>query len=141
MRRPGGAGWLLGMGLSLVAGTMDPAVGGQASPPEGDLGQCETLIGYRAKSCYFLAVDFKIDSTWAARNPAGPPGSVVTVRFHLLRTGEVRDLAVESSSGDAAFDAAAVQAIQESAPFPPFPRSVPEASLPVSYTLRARARP
>ncbi|NVN55904.1 cell envelope integrity protein TolA [bacterium Scap17] len=50
--------------------------------------------------------------------PSGSvPGMTVTLRVSLLPTGELVSAAVSKSSGNAAFDRSAVQAIQKAAPF------------------------
>lgn len=50
--------------------------------------------------------------------PSGSvPGMTVTLRVSLLPTGELVTAAVSKSSGNAAFDRSAIQAIQKAAPF------------------------
>ncbi|MEO1872609.1 MAG: cell envelope integrity protein TolA, partial [Cobetia sp.] len=50
--------------------------------------------------------------------PSGSvPGMTVTLRVSLLPTGELVSAAVSKSSGNAAFDRSAIQAIQKAAPF------------------------
>ena len=50
--------------------------------------------------------------------PSGTvPGMTVTLRVSLLPTGELVSAAVSKSSGNAAFDRSAIQAIQKAAPF------------------------
>jgi TonB family protein len=64
---------------------------------------------------------------------APAPEAVVTVRFRALRSGQVRDLAVETSSGNASLDASALRAIRQSVPLPPFPNLLTEPSLDLRY--------
>ncbi|RKU08209.1 hypothetical protein C6501_16800 [Candidatus Poribacteria bacterium] len=48
-------------------------------------------------------------------------GSSTTVRFTLLRNGTIRDPKVSSSSGSRVLDNAALSAVQNAEPYPPFP--------------------
>ncbi len=48
-------------------------------------------------------------------------GSTTTIRFTLLRDGTIRDPKVSSSSGSLVLDNAALAAVQNAEPYPPFP--------------------
>jgi TonB family protein len=48
-------------------------------------------------------------------------GNRVQIVLEIGREGEIRGLAVEKSSGDPLYDEAALRAITEATPFPPFP--------------------
>ena len=48
-------------------------------------------------------------------------GSSTTIRFTLLRDGTIRDPKVSSSSGSRVLDSAALAAVQNAEPYPPFP--------------------
>ncbi len=88
----------VGQGLGVGAGNTDPAL-----------------------AYYIVLVQEKIDSNWVP--PKRSPGSVETavLSVRVLRSGQVRDLAVHSSSGDRAFDDAALRAVRLSTPLPPLP--------------------
>jgi TonB family protein len=86
--------------------------------------------GGSALASYLTLVDWKIQGNW---NPVGAPGTVVAVRFRVLRSGQVRDVALETSSGDAGLDASALRAIRQSLPLPPFPNLLTEPFLDLRY--------
>ena len=55
------------------------------------------------------------------------------------RNGAFTDLRMESSSGEADFDAAAVEAVQAAAPFPALPSDFAEPFLKIHLTLKSEA--
>jgi len=86
--------------------------------------------GGSALAYYLTLVDRKISDNWIAA-----AGSSVVVRFRVVRSGQVRDIEVERTSGNAGVDASALRAIRLSLPFPPFPNLLTEASLDLRYTF------
>lgn len=84
---------------------------------------------------YISRVRQMLWSQWQSRRVA-LPGECVIV-FSLLRNGSVVDLRTESSSGDSAFDLAALAAVQDAAPYPPLPAGFKEPFLKVHVTLRS----
>lgn len=66
-------------------------------------------------------------------------GSSTTIRFTLLRDGTIRNPKVSSSSGSRALDNAALAAVQNAEPYPPFPEGQPGNSirleLPIVFEL------
>jgi len=63
----------------------------------------------------------------------GARDSVVVIRFRVLRSGQVRDVELETGSGDAGLDTAAMRAIRQSLPLPPFPNLLTEPFLNLRY--------
>jgi protein TonB len=59
------------------------------------------------------------------------------VGFSILPNGSFTDLSVESSSGDAGFDAAELSAVQAAAPFPALPSDFHEKFLKIHLTLKS----
>jgi TonB family protein len=55
------------------------------------------------------------------------------IRFRVLRSGQVRDLELETSSGSPSLDASALRAVRQSLPLPPFPSELTEPSLDLRY--------
>jgi TonB family protein len=112
----------------------------QAAPPNGGgAGEKENIEvvggggsgpGGTALSSYLALLDWKIQSNWVALASAA---KVTIVRFRVLRSGQVRDIAVEQSSGDASADDAAIRAIRLSIPLPPFPNLMTEPQLTLLY--------
>jgi len=89
--------------------------------------------GGNALNSYLTLVDGKIQGNW---NPVGAPGTpetVVLVRFRVFRSGQVRDLELEASSGNVGLDTAALRAVRQSLPLPPFPNFLTEQFLDLRY--------
>lgn len=85
---------------------------------------------------YVSQVRAALWNQWSSRMPAGP-GEAMAV-FTILPGGQAVDLRIESSSGDAAYDYAALSAVQEAGPFPPLPRGFPEPFLKIHVRFRSR---
>lgn len=70
---------------------------------------------------YIVLIQDKIEGNWAP--PKMGPGTVASVilSLRILRSGQVRDLAVDSSSGDRLLDDSALRAVRLSTPLPPLP--------------------
>ena len=96
---------------------------GQAQPPQPALGR------------YLSLVDYKISTNWLPTEPKAKTEAKVVIRFRVMRSGEVRDIGVETSSGDTILDQLALEAIQKSAPFPPFPNLLTEPFLDLLYSF------
>ena len=68
--------------------------------------------------------------------PQAAPGQTVTVFFAVNRDGSIRDAAIETPSGNATFDRAALRAVMESSPLPPLPFAYSGTYLGVHLTFR-----
>jgi protein TonB len=106
-----------------VAGTGTGA-GSGAGPGAG---------GGSALASYLTLVDWKIQQNWVPVGTPGLPETVVVVRFRVLPSGQVRDLELEATSGNAGLDASALRAVRQSLPLPPFPNLLTEPSLDLRY--------
>jgi TonB family protein len=104
-----------GSGVELANGERGDGSGGSA-------------LGY-----YLGLVDYKISTNWVPVGTGGGGGSLVVIRFRVLRSGQVRDVELETSSGDAGLDTAAMRAIRQSVPLPPFPNLLTEPFLNLRY--------
>jgi len=82
---------------------------------------------------YLTRVDWKIQQHWVAVGAAAAPETVVLVRFRVLRSGQVRDVELETSSGNTSLDNSALRAVRQSLPLPPFPNLLTEPSLDLRY--------
>jgi TolA protein len=70
----------------------------------------------------FMAYRQQVINTVKARwTNFSRPGLVVTISFEIGPEGDVGAVRVERSSGDAAYDASAVRAVQRATPLPPPP--------------------
>jgi TonB family protein len=76
-------------------------------------------------------VDRKIQDNWVPIG--GSSETMVVIRFRVLPAGQVRDVEMETSSGDANLDASAMRAIRQSLPLPPFPNLLNEPYLNLRY--------
>jgi TonB family protein len=84
---------------------------------------------------YISQVRQMLWAAWQKRMPrADADGSVA---FSILRNGTFTDLAVESSSGDADFDKAALESVQAAAPFPALPAAFGEPFLKIHLSLKS----
>jgi protein TonB len=97
----------------------------EVAGPEGS-GAGGTALAY-----YLTLVDNKIQGNWV--EVGGRPEDVVVVRFRVLQSGQVRDIVLETPSGDASLDTSALRAIRQSLPLPPFPNLLTEPSLDLRY--------
>ena len=77
---------------------------------------------------YYARIKEKVSAFWL---PSQRPDQdiQVLVGIRLLPGGQVRDITIEASSGDRAFDEAAVRALRQALPLPPFPPFVRDESL------------
>ena len=97
-RSDAGQGLGLGAQTGVTAGNTDPAL------------------------AYYLAlVQEKIDSNWVPPKRASGTVDTAVLSIRVLRSGQVRDLVINSSSGDRAFDDSALRAVRLSSPLPPLP--------------------
>ena len=112
---PAGEGSAKTGGVELANGERGEGSGGSA-------------LGY-----YLGLVDYKISSNWNPVASGGAKDNVVVIRFRVLPSGNVRDVELETSSGDAGLDTAAMRAIRQSLPLPPFPNLLNERFLNLRY--------
>ena len=84
-------------------------------------------------SYYLTLVDRKIQENWNPVGTAPLAEIVVVVRFRVLRSGQVRDLELESGAGLRSLDEAALRAVRQSLPLPPFPNLLAEPYLDLRY--------
>jgi len=84
-----------------------------------------------ALAYYFVLIQDKITGNWTP--PKMGPGTVANISLFLriLRSGQVRDVAVDSSSGDRLLDDSALRAVRLSAPLPPLPPLYKAETLPL----------
>jgi periplasmic protein TonB len=133
---------------SLLKGWKDAAVtapqkpsmsqGSRAGTPGsgtgGDAGVATDLPNF-PYPWYISQIRLMLFNAWQKRMPGGGGEGVVT--FSIMRNGAPTDLRMSASSGDSAFDAAAVESVQAAAPFPALPSGFGEPFLKVHLTLRS----
>jgi TonB family protein len=84
---------------------------------------------------YISQVRMMLWQAWQRRMPRLDAEG--TVGFSILPNGSFTDLSVESSSGDADFDAAALASVQAAAPFPALPSDFREKFLKIHLALKS----
>lgn len=111
--------------------------GGQAAAGPGDgLGSVSADMPDFPYPWYLTLLRQRIWEQWSARMP---PGTLECVaQFSILRDGAIADARVEQSSGDAAFDYAALSAVRAAAPLPPLPPQFRERFLKVHIQFKTR---
>lgn len=89
---------------------------GAATETGVTVGNADPALAY-----YFVLIQDKITSYWTP--PKIRPGTTASASLSLriLRSGQVRDLAIGSSSEDRLFDDLAVRAVSLASPLPPLP--------------------
>lgn len=89
---------------------------GTATETGVTVGSTDPALAY-----YFVLIQDKITGNWTP--PKMSPGTTASVSLSLkiLRSGQVRSLAIGSSSGDRLLDASAIRAVSLSSPLPPLP--------------------
>jgi TonB family protein len=123
---------------SPLAGAAGPATAATAPPGKGSGvelagGERGEGSGGSALGYYLGLVDYKISTNWVPPGTGGGRDNVVVIRFRVFPSGTVRDVELETSSGDAGLDASAMRAIRQSLPLPPFPNLLTEKSLDLRY--------
>lgn len=124
---------------SLLSGketTMGAAPGAAAGMPGSAAGIATDMPNF-PYPWYISQVRQMLWAAWQKRMPAESGEGVVV--FSIMRNGAFTDLRMESSSGDAAFDEAALDAVQAAAPFPALPSDFGESFLKIHLTLKSEA--
>ncbi|MHB0997589.1 MAG: energy transducer TonB [Elusimicrobiales bacterium] len=85
---------------------------------------------------YISQVREALWNAWTAKMPSGG-GMRCTVRFTVTRSGAVKGIAVEKSSGNRLFDYAAETSVESAAPFPRLPDDFYEEKLTVHVEFKA----
>ena len=70
---------------------------------------------------YINLILTKVTNNWLDPLPTTKAHLVATVYFRIVRSGKLKDLKIENSSGSPIFDQGAIKAISLSEPFPPLP--------------------
>ena len=107
----------------------DPARGGASAAPapagatDGrgpGAGTAASVEGDFPFQWYLTAVQRKVYEQWT-QPLSTPPGQKAVIVFEIARSGEVIRARVEKTSGDAAYDLAALRAVTAANPLPPLP--------------------
>lgn len=83
---------------------------------------------------YQAQIERKISIRWSPPPlTGGSEGEVTIVSFQLSRSGRVQDVQIEKRSGNSYYDQAALRAIYEADPLPPWPQGLRETSLKIYF--------
>ena len=119
-----------------------PSESASAAPSSGNAATGEAGAGIATDMpnfpypWYISQVRAGLWAKWSARKPAEALESII--EFSIMPGGGITDLRVEETSGDAAFDLAAMGAAQDASPFPPLPRVFKEPFLKIHVTLKSQ---
>ena len=87
---------------------------------------------------YLRQLQSKISQSWAPPRAATAGGERAIVVFEIGRDGQIKEPAVERSSGNAIYDQSALRAVMEASPFPPLPPEFRAPSLRVHFGFEFR---
>ena len=118
-----------------AAATQPATAGAPASGAPGQAGIATDMPNF-PYPWYISQIRQVLWEQWSSRMPKGGASECVVV-FSLLPNGRFADLRTEESSGDPAFDLAALSAVQDGAPYPPLPRGFKEPFLKIHLTLKS----
>ncbi|MFP5214084.1 MAG: energy transducer TonB [Acidobacteriota bacterium] len=77
-------------------------------------------------SAYLAQVQAKIRGNWKLSNHLKNRKLQGEIKLVLSRDGNIKSCTVQTSSGNAQFDDYLMKAATDSAPFPPFPKEMPQ---------------
>lgn len=106
----------------------------QANPQKGSALDPGVDVAQDVDFGPFMAdLERRIKRNWSP--PRGAESRKVMLLFYLSREGKVVKIETRKSSGDESTDQAAIEAVEASAPFKPFPPQVKEDILPVEFSF------
>jgi TonB family protein len=117
-----------------------PAVAKPSEPvaaiPPMDTKVVAKVEGLDPNSSYYGNIQRKVEIYWSPP-PLQSTAEIkeAVVNFTLYPTGRIADPTIEKSSGNAFFDQAALRAIYEASPLPPFPQGIRDPSLKVHFSF------
>jgi len=74
-----------------------------------------------ALAYYFVLIQDKITGNWIPPKMGAGTNAGVSLSLRILRSGQLRDLAIDAPSGERVLDDSALRAVRQSAPLPPLP--------------------
>ncbi len=91
--------------------------------------------GLDPNSSYYGNITRKIEIYWSPPFESSAEIKEAVVNFILYPSGRIANPIIEKSSGNAFFDQAALRAVYEANPLPPFPQGIRESSLRVHFSF------
>ncbi len=92
-------------------------------------------VGSETGQKYWGQLTSRIRGQWIIPITLDSHPRQAVLAFRLERTGLVKQLRVAQSSGHSEYDAIARRAVNAASPFPPFPPTITESSLDISFTF------
>lgn len=121
------------------AGSRAAGTGGGTVAGDAGTASAATLAPGRAQDLraqWGATIRARIERRKTYPAAAGRAAGAVTVRLSVTRAGALAGVSVANSSGHAALDQAAVQAVQRAGKFPPAPKGLSEASYSFTLTMK-----
>lgn len=117
-----------------------PAAPPEEEAPAAGLGDVRLDTADFPFAYYLVALRNKISAHWLpAPMPPGASARAAMVYFRIEKDGRVSDAAVETPSGNAFFDRAALRAVLNASPLAPLPPDFPALSLGVHLEFKQTA--
>ena len=91
--------------------------------------------GLDPNSSYYGNITRKIEIYWSPPFESTAEIKEAVVNFILYPSGRIADPTIEKSSGNVFFDQAALRAVYEANPLPPFPQGIRDSSLKVHFSF------
>jgi protein TonB len=84
-------------------------------------------------AAYFAEIRSRIKRNWSPDSPTEEYNTVLN--FSIQRNGQITGLRVAKTSGSEQVDRETLEAVQNSAPFPPLPENFPFANLDIEFNF------
>jgi len=112
-----------GMKPAAPAATLGAQEGAAAAHGLGMVAETGVTVGNTdpALAYYFVLIQDKITGNWTPPKMGQGTTASVNLALRILRSGQVRDLAIDAPSGDRILDDSALRAVRLSTPLPPLP--------------------
>jgi len=108
---------------AVTGATLGAQAGSTAAQGLGMVAETGVTVGNTdpALAYYFVLIQDKITGNWTPPKMGPGTAASASVSLRILRSGQLRDLAIDASSGDRALDDSALRAVRLSTPLPPLP--------------------
>ncbi len=116
----------------------DPVRPGRPDPLPTTSGPISLDVSDFPFTYYLRQLQSKISQSWAPPRAATAGGERAIVVFEIGRDGQIKEPAVEKSSGNRIYDQSALRAVMEASPFPPLPPEFRAPSLRVHFGFEFR---
>ncbi|HLC41461.1 MAG TPA: TonB family protein [Methylomirabilota bacterium] len=120
----------------VIAASPVPPIGRPTGSPTAPVNSSISLdAGNFPFAWYIRQMHQKIEAEWNRTPPVARPEQVPIIVVEILRNGAIKAPRIEKSSGNSAYDRAALRAVQDASPFPPLPQEWTKPSLRVGLAF------